>query len=116
MAEHQLTMYRLGLMGTKVEAIRAMARHVAEYTKCSPRPHPYFTASGKAFCTNEMFNVANEALQLFGGAGLARELPMEKLLRDARAMLIEDGENNILTTHYGYLLSQLHQQDGWGKA
>lgn len=115
LAEHQLTLYRLGSMGTKVETIRAMARHVAEYTKCSPRPHPYFTASGKAFCTNEMFNVANEALQLFGGAGLAREFPMEKLLRDARAMLIEDGENHFLTTRYGYLLSQLYQQTGWGQ-
>jgi acyl-CoA dehydrogenase len=38
------------------------------------------------------------------------------LLRDARAMQIEDGENNILLTHYGFLLSQLHQQDGWGRA
>lgn len=115
LAQHQLTQYRLGVIGSKVEAIRAMARHVAEYTKCSPRPHPYFTASGKAFCTSEMLTVVNEALQLFGGVGLTREFPIEKLLRDARAMQIEDGENYILLMHYGYLMSQLHQQENWGR-
>lgn len=116
LASHQLTQYRLGVIGTKLEAIRAMARHVAEYTKCSPRPHPYFTAAGKAFCTSEMLTVVNESLQLFGGVGLTREFPIEKLLRDARAMQIEDGENSILLMHYGYLLSQLHQQENWGRS
>ncbi|SDJ15828.1 Acyl-CoA dehydrogenase [Paraburkholderia steynii] len=116
LAQHQLTQYRIGVIGTKVEAIRSMARHVAEYTKCSPRAHPYFTAAGKAFCTSEMMTVVNESLQLFGGVGLTREFPIEKLLRDARAMQIEDGENNILFTHYGYLLSQLHQQESWARA
>jgi alkylation response protein AidB-like acyl-CoA dehydrogenase len=116
LANHQLTQYRLGGLGIKVESIRAMARHVALYTKCSPRPHPYFTASGKTFCTNELMDVVNESLQLFGGAGLTREYPIEKMMRDARAMQIEDGENNILQMHYGHLLSRLHQQEGWGRA
>ena len=115
LAEHQLTQYRLGGIGMKVEAIKAMARHVAHFTKCAPRPHPYFTASGKAFCNSEMMTVVRESLQLFGGMGLTRELPIEKLLRDAQAMQIEDGENNILQAHYGYLLSQLHQQEGFGR-
>lgn len=115
LATHQLTQYRLGGLGMKVEAIRAMARHVAHYTKCSPRPHPYFTASGKAFCCNELMDVVNESLQLFGGAGLTHEFPIEKLMRDARAMQIEDGENNILQMHYGHLLSRLHLQAGWGR-
>jgi alkylation response protein AidB-like acyl-CoA dehydrogenase len=62
-----------------------------------------------------MFYVVNESLQLFGGVGLTREYPLEKLLRDARAMQIEDGENNILLMHYGHLLSRLHQHEGWGR-
>ncbi len=115
LAKLQLIQYRLGVLGTKVEAIKAMARHVAEYTKVSPRPHPYFTASGKAFCCSEMFTVVNEALQLFGAVGLTREYPIEKLMRDARAMQIEDGENHLLFMHFGYLMSQLHQSEGWGR-
>jgi acyl-CoA dehydrogenase len=115
LAKLQLTQYRLGVLGAKVEAIKAMARHVGEYTRMSPRPHPYFTASGKAFCCSQMFEVVNESLQLFGGIGLTREYPIEKLLRDARAMQIEDGETHLLFMHYGYLMTQLNEQEGWGK-
>ena len=43
---------------------------------------------------------------MFGGNGLTREYPMEKLLRDARASLIEDGENNILSLKSATLLSE----------
>ncbi len=116
LANLQLTRYRLGVIGARIEAIRAMARHVAHYTRLSPRAHPYFTASGKAFCSSTMMSVVDESLQLFGGVGLTREFPMEKLLRDARAMQIEDGETNILYMHYGYLLSRLYQSEGWGRA
>lgn len=115
LADLQLTQYRLGGIGMKVEAIKAMARHVAHYTKCSPQPHPYFTAAGKAFCNNEMFTVVRESLALFGGVGLTREYPIEKLLRDAQAMQIEDGENNLLQMHFGHLLSRLHQEGGLGR-
>lgn len=116
LAKLQLTRYRLGVIGARVEAIRAMARHVAHYTRCSPRAHPYFTASGKAFCCSTMMGVVDESLQLFGAIGLTREFPMEKLLRDARAMQIEDGENNILYMHYGFLLSRLYESEGWSRA
>lgn len=116
LADLQLTQYRLGGIGMKVEAIKAMSRHVAHYTKCSPQPHPYYTAAGKAFCNNEMFAVVRECLTLFGGVGLTREFPIEKLLRDAQAMQIEDGENNLLQMHYGHLLGRLHRQVGYGRA
>ena len=32
----------------------------------------------------------------FGGNGLTKEYPIEKIMRDARASMIEDGENNVL--------------------
>ena len=115
LADLQLTQFRLGAIGAKVEAIKAMARHVAEYTVTSPQAHPYFTAAGKAFCSSEMFEVVNEALQLFGGVGLTNEYPIEKLLRDARAMQIEDGETKLLLMHYGYLMTQLNRIQGWGR-
>ncbi|MGJ4925517.1 acyl-CoA dehydrogenase family protein [Bradyrhizobium sp. HKCCYLS2038] len=114
LADLQLTQYRLGVMGAKVEAIKAMARHVADYTRLSPAPHPYFTAAGKAFCSSEMFAVCNEALQLFGGVGLTQDYPIEKLLRDARAMQIEDGETSLLFMHFGFLMAQVNRHAGWG--
>jgi alkylation response protein AidB-like acyl-CoA dehydrogenase len=41
--------------------------------------------------------VASGALQIFGGNGLSREYPIEKILRDARASMIEDGCNEVLS-------------------
>jgi alkylation response protein AidB-like acyl-CoA dehydrogenase len=35
-------------------------------------------------------------MQLFGGNGVTREYPLEKLLRDARAGMIADGANEML--------------------
>jgi alkylation response protein AidB-like acyl-CoA dehydrogenase len=35
-------------------------------------------------------------MQIFGGYGLAREYPIEKIFRDARASMIEDGVNEAL--------------------
>ena len=46
--------------------------------------------------TDTAFEVASDALQLFGGNGLTKEYPIEKIMRDARASMIEDGENNVL--------------------
>ena len=40
--------------------------------------------------------VANEAVQIFGGYGLSKEYTIEKIFRDARAALIEDGANDSL--------------------
>ena len=53
--------------------------------------------------------MADEALQIFGGYGLTREYPLEKLFRDARTARIEDGENHLLNMKFGYLTSLLHR-------
>ena len=60
------------------------------------------------------YQVADEALQLLGGYGLSREYPMEKLFRDARAALIEDGENHLLNMKFGYLTSLLYRSGRLG--
>ena len=51
----------------------------------------------KVYATEIAFKVASEALQIFGGIGLSKDYPIEKIFRDARASMIEDGENNVLS-------------------
>lgn len=41
-------------------------------------------------------HVTSEAIQVFGGYGLAREFPLEKFFRDARLGPVEDGINEDL--------------------
>jgi len=112
--DHQLTRFRLGDMLRRVELCRAVARRSLAYARLSPMTHPYVTAAGKVTVTQETMKVVDEALQLFGGTGLSREYPIERLYRDARAALIEDGENYVLTMRLGILAEQLYAE-GWSQ-
>lgn len=110
--EHQLTRHRLGDMFRRVELCRSVARRSLAFARQGTQGHAYATASGKVTVTQEALKVVDEAFQLFGGAGTSREYPIEKLFRDARVALIEDGENNVLTMRLGTLAQQLYAE-GW---
>jgi alkylation response protein AidB-like acyl-CoA dehydrogenase len=94
--EHQSVKSRLFKIFTQVEAARALARRASIYNSTQPQLVQYSIAS-KVFATNTAFEAASSALQIFGGNGLSREYPVEKLLRDARASMIEDGCNDMLS-------------------
>jgi alkylation response protein AidB-like acyl-CoA dehydrogenase len=101
---HQSVKYRLFHMFRKVEAARALVRRVADYNATAAQPALQGSIASKVNATQTAFEVASEALQIFGGNGLTKEYPMEKLLRDARASLIADGCNEILAMKGGNLL------------
>jgi alkylation response protein AidB-like acyl-CoA dehydrogenase len=110
--DHQLTRYRLGDMLRRVELCRAAARRSLAYARLSPSGHPWATASAKVTVTEEADKVVAEAFRLFGANGTTLEYPIEKLVRDVRAALIEDGENYMLSTRLGFLCQQLYEE-GW---
>ncbi|MCP4002631.1 MAG: acyl-CoA/acyl-ACP dehydrogenase [bacterium] len=93
--EHQNVKSKLFKMFTQVEAARSLARRVMLYNSTNP-PQIQYSIASKTFCTQTAFEVASQAVQIYGGNGLSREYPVEKLLRDARASMIEDGCNDIL--------------------
>ena len=94
--EHQTVQMRTFNLWQKVEAARALTQRVFDYNYSENGPHLLASVTSKTLVTDTAFEVASEALQLFGGNGLTREYPIEKVMRDARASMIEDGENNIL--------------------
>jgi alkylation response protein AidB-like acyl-CoA dehydrogenase len=99
--KHQSVAYRLFHMFRKVEASRALTRRVVEYNTLEPQPSLHVAMTSKITATQTAFEVASDALQLFGGNGMTLEYPIEKLLRDARASMIEDGCNEILAIKGG---------------
>jgi alkylation response protein AidB-like acyl-CoA dehydrogenase len=101
---HQSVQSRLLHMFRKVEMSRALARRNVEYIFTAPRPALLGSIAAKITSTQSAFEVASEALQLFGGNGLTLEYTIEKLLRDARASMIEDGCNEVLAIKGGALL------------
>ena len=50
----------------------------------------------KVFGAETLWRLANEALQIAGGAGCSADLPYERFLRDARINTIFEGTNDIL--------------------
>ena len=106
--EHQTVRLRLFNMWQKVEASRAMAHRAAQFNYLGT-PHLLASVTSKTFVTQSAFEVANEAIQLFGGNGLTAEYPVEKLFRDIRASLIEDGENNLLSLKGASWLSEAYK-------
>lgn len=93
---HQSVKARIFKMFTQVEAARSLSRRVAHYNATNP-PLLQYSIASKVYSTTTAFEVASQALQIFGGNGLTREFPIEKLMRDARASMIEDGCNDLLS-------------------
>lgn len=101
---HQSVKHRMFHMFRKVEAARALLRRTTEFNATSPHPALQGSIATKITCTQTAFEVASDALQIFGGNGMTKEYPMEKLLRDARSGLIADGCNEFLAIKGGSLL------------
>jgi alkylation response protein AidB-like acyl-CoA dehydrogenase len=94
-AEHQLVQRKLFDMFTRLEAARSLSR-LAIRRLMTGQPTLHYSVAAKVFCTQTAFELASDAVQLFGGMGLAKGILVEMLLRDARASLIEDGANDVL--------------------
>jgi len=101
---HQNVRQRLFHMFRKVEAARALNRRVQLYNNTAAVPALQGSIASKVTSTQTAFEVASEAIQMFGGNGVTREYPVEKLMRDARSSMIEDGCNEILAIKGGTLL------------
>ena len=94
---HKNIKVKLMQMFSQVEAARANARRMAMYNQANPmNPSVVHAVAAKILSTETATQVASDAMQIFGGYGLAKEYPIEKMFRDARASMIEDGVNEVL--------------------
>ena len=101
---HQDVARRLFHMARKVELSRAITRRVATFNMTNDMPALQAAMFAKVTATQHAFEVASDAIQMFGGNGVTLEYPVEKIFRDARSSLIEDGCNEVLAIKGGTLL------------
>lgn len=106
--EHLSVRQRLFDMFAKVETCRALSRSVLTYNLANNPPFAEYSIAAKTRCTQMAYEVAHEAVQILGGNGLTREYMTEKLFRDARSMLIEDGNNEMLAADGGKIISETY--------
>lgn len=105
---HQMVAYRLFDMFRRIEASTALCRRVVHYNQSSGLPALQAAMTAKVTSTETSFQVASEAMQIFGGNGITEEYPVEKIMRDCRMSLIEDGVNDVLSLKGGYYL--MHEE------
>ncbi len=97
LCEHQDVQRKLADMFIKIEASRQLSRNVMNYNLFSFPPRTGYSMTAKVFCSNMAFEVAQQAVQVFGGNGLSKEYVIEKIFRDITSTRIEDGSNESLT-------------------
>jgi alkylation response protein AidB-like acyl-CoA dehydrogenase len=98
--EHQSIKLKLFDMFTAVEAARCLSRQVMvfnfEKLKGGQPPALEYSMASKILATESAFKAANQAVQICGGIGLSEEYVIEKIFRDTRMALIQDGVNETL--------------------
>lgn len=92
----QALQFRLADMETELSASRLLLYTAASKLDRKSHDASKWSAMAKRFVTDTGFNVANEALQLFGGYGYLHEYGIEKLVRDLRVHQILEGTNEIM--------------------
>jgi acyl-CoA dehydrogenase len=92
--ERQLVQAMLADQYTGVAAGRAMVRDAAAaYDSGADRR--VAPSAAKLFCTEMAGRVADLAVQVHGGAGYMREVPVERIYRDVRLLRLYEGTSEI---------------------
>ena len=94
--QFQALQFRLADMETELQAARIFLYAAAAKLDAKAPDASKWSAMAKRFVTDTGFEVANGALQLFGGYGYLHDYGMEKLVRDLRVHQILEGTNEIM--------------------
>ena len=96
--EFQGISFKLADMKTQIEAARLLVYQAALAKEQSKQTGERFTlqaAMAKLFASETAMFVANAAIQIHGGIGYSKELPVERYFRDAKITEIYEGTSEI---------------------
>ncbi len=95
LSEYQVTRHKLARLQTRVEAARRLTYYAAELHE---RGEDWTRAVSmcKAFCAEVANEVADECLQIHGGAGYIEEYDIPRLYRDLRLWKIGAGTTEVM--------------------
>lgn len=93
-AGFQAIAFKLADMAMKIELARNLL-YKACWLKDEGRPYGKEAAMSKLYCSEIAREVADEAVQIFGGYGLMKEYDVERFYRDQRLLQIGEGTSEI---------------------
>jgi alkylation response protein AidB-like acyl-CoA dehydrogenase len=99
--------WMLAEMAVKVETMRTMIYRAAAMLAEGVADGPHVAAMAKLYAGRAAFEVVNDAMQIHGGYGYSSELPLERMLRDVRALQLGGGTNEILKNRISAQLLQM---------
>ncbi len=103
--EHQAIAHKLAEMQVKVEASRLLIYKAANL-KDQGLPYAKAACMAKLYASEAGYEVANEAVQIFGGYGYSKDYPVEKYYRDIKLCTIGEGTSEIQRTVIARYLMQ----------
>jgi alkylation response protein AidB-like acyl-CoA dehydrogenase len=93
-AANEGVQFMLADMATQIEAGRALYRRAAAL-RDARQDYSVQAAQAKLFCSDMAMRVTTDAVQLHGGYGYITEYPVERYMREAKALQIVEGTNQI---------------------
>jgi alkylation response protein AidB-like acyl-CoA dehydrogenase len=97
-AEFQGLQWMLADMSIGLAAAQALVWKAAASAPEGGFPDMCLAAQAKVLAAETAVKVTNDALQLHGAAGYSRDLPLERMVRDARMFTIGGGTAQVLRT------------------
>src|SRR5436189_469830 len=79
-------------------AMEAMTTVTASFIDRGLEDYMLETAMLKVFTTERLWECINDVFQIYGGSAYFLDLPLERMLRDARINQIGEGANEVLTS------------------
>ena len=95
LAEFQFTQGKLADMATDIDASALMIYRAAWTRDCVAERVTREAAMAKMYATEAAQRVIDQAVQLWGGLGVLRGTPVERLYREIRALRIYEGTTEI---------------------
>jgi alkylation response protein AidB-like acyl-CoA dehydrogenase len=89
---------KIATMAANAYAMEAMTTITASLIDRGLEDYMLETAMLKVFTTERLWEIINEAFQIHGGSAYFVDLPLERMVRDARINQIGEGSNEVLTS------------------
>jgi alkylation response protein AidB-like acyl-CoA dehydrogenase len=94
-ADFQGVRFMLADMGMRLAAARSLVYQAATHVERGEPDGSYLAAAAKCFASDTAMAVTTDAVQMLGCAGYTRDLPAERMMRDAKITQIYEGTNQI---------------------